>query len=116
MKSQLRLALLSGIAVLCIGMTQPAFASWSWSSALIWSESLTDCTSPGEAQNDHNFRFDNTSAAVNCTNALATASAQSGWGGGTGKGKVNQGAVGGFGSLGSSLMGLGAMRRHFVKL
>jgi len=99
MKSQLRLALLSAITVLCIGMTQPAFASWSWSSALLWSQSLTDCTSPGEAQSDHSFKFDNTSAAVNCTNAVASASAQTGWGGGTGRGKVTPGTTGGFGPM-----------------
>jgi hypothetical protein len=99
MKSQTRLALLSVITVLFIGMTQPTFASWSWSSALIWSQSITDCTSPGEAQNDHNFKFDNTSAAVNCTNAVATASAQTGWGGGTGRGKVTPGTTGGFGPM-----------------
>jgi len=97
MKGHVRIALLTVVTVFCIGMTQPAFASWSWSSALIWSQSITDCTSPGEAQNDHNFKFDNTSAAVNCTNAVATASAQTGWGGGTGRGKVNPGTVGGFG-------------------
>ena len=97
MKNQIRIALLSVVTVFCIGMTQPAFASWSWSSALLWSQSLTDCTSPGEARNDHSFKFDNTSAAVNCTNAFATASAQTGWGGGTGNGKVNPGTVGGFG-------------------
>ena len=99
MKSQFRLTLLSVVAVLCIGMTQPAFASWSWNSALLWSQSVTDCTSPGEAQNDHNFKFANTSAAVNCTNAVATASAQTGWGGGTGRGKVTPGKTGGFGPL-----------------
>lgn len=99
MKNQLRLALLSVIAVLCIGMTQPAFASWSWSSALLWSQSITDCTSPREAQNGHNFKFDNTSAAVNCTNAVATASAQAGWGGGTGRGMVTPGTTGGFGPM-----------------
>jgi hypothetical protein len=98
MRTQARIALLSVVTVFCIGMTQPAFASWSWSSALLWSQSLTDCTSPGEAQSDHNFKFDNTSAAVNCTNAFATASAQTGWGGGTGRGKVNPGTTGGFGA------------------
>ena len=97
MRNQLRVALLSVVTVLCVGMTQPAFASWSWSSALLWSQSLTDCTSPGEARNDHNFKFDNTSASVSCTNAFATASAQTGWGGGTGNGKVNPGTIGGFG-------------------
>jgi hypothetical protein len=99
MKSQFRLALLSVVTLLCFGMTQPAFASWSWTSALVWSQSLTDCTSPGEAQSDHNFKFDNTSAAVNCTNAFATASAQTGWGGGTGRGKVTPGTTGGFGPM-----------------
>ena len=99
MKSQLRIALLSLVSLLCFGLTQPAFASWSWNSALLWSRSVTDCTSPGEAQNDHNFKFNNTSAAVNCTNAVATASAQTGWGGGTGRGKVTPGTTGGFGPM-----------------
>ena len=98
MKSQLRIALLSLVSAISIGITQPAFASWSWSSAGIWSSSVADCTSPGEAINDHSFKFANTSAAANCTNAFANSSAQSGWGGGTGRGKVTA-VPGGWGPM-----------------
>jgi len=98
MKSQLRIALFSLVSVFSIGIAQPAFASWSWSSAGIWSSSVADCTSPGEAINDHSFKFANTSAAANCTNAFANSSARSGWGGGTGRGKVTA-VPGGWGPM-----------------
>ena len=43
MKSQLRIALALLVSMFSIGMTQPAFAAWSWSSAGIWSSSVADC-------------------------------------------------------------------------
>jgi hypothetical protein len=84
--------------VLCAsGMAQPAYAAWTWKSALLWSYSAADCTAPPAAVGSGKmFRFGNTAVSVNCGTAGANASASNGFGGGVGNGFANPGSFGPF--------------------
>jgi hypothetical protein len=92
-------ALTLAFALCFLAFAQPAYAAWSWKSALAWSYSTADCTSPGQAASAARFAFGNTTATATCANAFGTASALNGWGGGVGAGAVAPGKVGSFGSV-----------------